>query len=40
MRQTLFALGVKPPLARYEKSVEKAVADFRRPPEASWRAPI
>jgi sulfate permease, SulP family len=35
MRQTLFALGVKPPLARYEKSVEKAVADLRRPSEAS-----
>jgi SulP family sulfate permease len=33
MRQTLFALGVKPPLARYEKSVEKAVADLRRPAE-------
>jgi sulfate permease, SulP family len=30
IRQTLFALGVKPPLASYDKTVENAVANIRR----------
>jgi len=35
IRQTLFALGVKPPLARYDKTIADAVASIRRQPEST-----